>query len=499
MINFLKIFLGNACAAAALVLTLAACFFAQDAAPTVPAGFRIGEKLTYMVSFEHFKNAAFVEISTGSRGNLGGQDVVELRSVVRTLDLASAAFHMIDEERIVYASAESGQPVYIKKIDNTGGLPRSSVKDNTTLPGGGELDLLTAIWKIRNSGGSGTLNFQDGEKTYSISFSTTGAERVKTAAGDFETTVLTIQTEYLAERGILDLKVNVTSDASRIPVVFRFKMANKKEMRADISGIQNTQPQPTPSPIMPIAPTPTPEVSRTPRPAATPKPYIDNLPLAPELSFPLGESLEYRVNLMGRQLGIVRMEARERKQFLGKDSLLLIGTVTSAEPGNGVFAANDHFRAQVDPDTLIPFQADIKFSGSLAELNQTINWDAATNAITFRNNGRVDAPVGTHSILSLLYAMRSFNLKRSPDRNNPVNDTRVAVFWENKPLVFTLRPGDAETIELNGLKMPAQMITLVTGDARLDQLGLKIWLSNEPSRLPLRIAAGPYQADLMIK
>jgi hypothetical protein len=93
--------------------------------------------------------------------------------------------------------------------------------------------------------------------------------------------------------------------------------------------------------------------------------------------------------------------------------------------------------------------------------------------------------------------MRSFNLKPSPIRDNPVNDTRVAVFWESQPYVFTLRPRPMEEITVNGEKRQAQQITINTGNPQLDQLALKVWLSADGARVPLRFSAGPYQAELV--
>ena len=96
---------------------------------------------------------------------------------------------------------------------------------------------------------------------------------------------------------------------------------------------------------------------------------------------------------------------------------------------------------------------------------------------------------------SSLSTIRSFNSSQQDSR--PVNDTRVAVFWEKRPYVFTLRPSDAEIINLQGQKTSAQLITINTGNPQLDALSLKIWLSNDKNRLPLRLAAGSYQADLV--
>ena len=108
-----------------------------------------------------------------------------------------------------------------------------------------------------------------------------------------------------------------------------------------------------------------------------------------------------------------------------------------------------------------------------------------------------EIPVGTHSILSLAYAIRSFNLKPSKDLNNPVNDTRVAVFVGDQAFVFTLRPANAEFISLKGEKISAQLISITTGNPQIDELKLQLWLSNDAKRLPLRLSIGAYQADLI--
>ena len=92
--------------------------------------------------------------------------------------------------------------------------------------------------------------------------------------------------------------------------------------------------------------------------------------------------------------------------------------------------------------------------------------------------------------------MRSFNLKPSRDLTNPVNDTRVAVFWTDRAYIFTLRPANIEEILFDGEKVKAQLITINTGNPQLDQLALKVWLSTDERRVPLRFSAGAFQADL---
>ena len=116
--------------------------------------------------------------------------------------------------------------------------------------------------------------------------------------------------------------------------------------------------------------------------------------------------------------------------------------------------------------------------------------------VSFGGKALFDGPIGTHSLLSLIYAMRSFNLKTSKDVSNPINDTRVAVFWESRAYIFTLRPDEPTDITINGEKVPAQKISVNTGVAELDALKPKVWLTVN-GRVPIRFSWGAYQADLI--
>ncbi|MBC7901175.1 MAG: DUF3108 domain-containing protein [Saprospiraceae bacterium] len=455
--------------------------------------FRVGEKLVYSVSFERFSDVAFVETDVVSRGLLGGKDAIEIHSKIKTFDLVSAAYHLVDETRITFAAVDSGLPLYTSRTQNYSGLPKETISSYLTVPTS-TYDLLTMFYRIRQSGGSGEMPLIENGKSYNVAFQSTANERVKTGAGEFDTVVTLVQSDYLSEIGVKDLRINISTDEARVPVMIRLKTA-KGEFKASVSSIQMNVSQP------PIVMLPTPMSTPTPRPAATPAPtptpYIENQPLARELSFPLGESLEYQITTAGRPLAAFTLQARERKLFLGADSLLLDAVVTKSEPGNPLFTVNDFVRAQVDPETLGPQQINIKFTGALAGYNQTAQFDRLTSYVAFGAADRVEVPVGTHSIISLLYAIRSFNLKPSKDTTNPVNDTRVAVFWENRPYVFTLRPAFADLITQQGETVSAQLVTVKTGNLQLDQLNIKIWLSNDELRLPLRISAGIYQADLV--
>lgn len=465
----------------------------QPDAVLPPTPFRIGERLSYNVSFERYRDVAFAEIYVVSRGKLGDADAVELRSRFKTLDLVSAAFYTIDESRTTFAAAETGAPLYVRRTNNASIQSHQAVNNYLNNPVNG-FDLLTLIYKIRSSGGAGIFTLLENDRSYAVTVQVAGAERVKTDAGEFDTTVSTVQSEYFTELGIQSLKVNLSTDENHIPTNVRFK-TSKGDFTAVLSGMQISSPEPDPSPTP--QPVQTPRPSPTPKPVATPAPYVANRPLPEELGFALGEALDYRVSLSGKPVATFSLQAKERNLFEGEDSLMLEASVTSAEPGNGVFSTGDKVYARVNPETLAPVQFEIRFSGSLASLNQTVKFDQRNGAAAFGGTNRVEVPVGTHSLLSLLYALRSINLKPSKNLSNPVNDTRVAVFWNSQAYIFNLRPSPPETIQLNGQNVSVQMVSINTGNPQLDALGLRVWLSNDEGRVPMRLSVGPYQADLV--
>lgn len=457
------------------------------------AQFRIGEKLTYQISFDKFLNVGYAELRVASTGKLSGRDAIELQAKAKTLDFVSAAFFFVDQSRTVYVAPDTGLPIYLSKLDYDGPLPKETIQNYLTTPTA-NYDLVSAIYKARMNGGSGSYPlFEDGQQ-YVVNFLSTGAEKVKTDAGEFDTMVSTVSSEYLTAHGMRDLKINFSADDVRLPVLFRFKLG-KSEFRIVLSGV--SKPDPVASPAVTPEPIKTPLPQMTPRPTPSPTPYVENQPLAAELGFKLGETLDYRVMYAGVPAGTITLGAKERKFINGEDSLVLTVEVTAVEQGNTLFSTGDYLRTVVDPETLTPRSIAAVFANAIPGLNGTATFDGRTGAIKAGELPPFEAPVGTHSILSLVYAMRSFNLTPSRDPSSPVNDTRVAVLWGSKTHVFTLRPSKPEEITLNGVKMKAQMISITTGNTQLDALAPKVWLSVAGGRTPVKFSIGMLQADLL--
>ena len=398
---------------AAIVAMLSFCVLFAGFAGAQETRFRMGEKITYSVSFGKFSNAAYADMAVISSGNLSGQPVIELRSTLKTFGVVSAAFFQFDESRTVFAAPDTGLPVYVSKNINYGVEPKEEV-DNFLKDPTSSFDLLTMIYKARDAAGAGTFPLIENGQHYTVTFQPTVSEKVKTEAGEFDTVVSLVQSDYLTANGIKELKVNFVADGNHVPALIRLK-TTKGIFTASVAAIQ--VPKPLTAPTSEPSKTPLPII--TPAPKTTAAPYVENEPISPELGFALGEKLDYNISEGGKQIAVISLAAKERKMFQNEDSLLLTATVTGVQQGNSIFRLGDSIRVQVDPETLAPRWIETGFNGDLRWLNQTASFDKRTGNITFGKEGLVDAPIGTHTILSLMYAMRSFNLKPSKDSQNP--------------------------------------------------------------------------------
>lgn len=356
------------------------------------------------------------------------------------------------------------------------------------------LDLVAAIYRVRQSNGSANLAFSEGGRAYTLTSAVTGAEKLTLPAGEFETNIASMQSEYFATLGMSDVRINLTSDERQIPVLMRARTP-RGELRVEISGIVTVEERtetPTPTPVTVQTPTPTP----TPTPVPTPTPYQDNQPISRDLPFVLGETLRFRVREAGNDSGILTVAVEERREFDGVDSLRIAARLSDVPASSSALRNGDSIVTFVDPGTIIPFKTEVRFSGALGSLSHSATLDRTTNAI-ISDAGRFEAPFATHSVLSLLYAARSFNLKPSSDSKNPVNDTRVSVFWRDRATVFILRPGQAEALVNRGESRPAQLITIIPQNPELDRLAPKLWLGLDAARTPLKVSLGNFEFELI--
>lgn len=464
-----------------------------------PSIFKIGEKITYNVSFGNTDNAGYAEIYCVSRGRLEESDAVELRMRAKTTELVSA-FFSVDESRTVYAGSLTGLPLLVKRSSNLGIVPKEIISNFLQVPTE-NFDLLTAIYHIRRQGGTGNIVIQEDDRQAAFGATITGSEKIKTDLGEFETVISNLQSQYFSDIKVSDIRINLSNDEKKIPLQIRFKTP-KGEFKATAASIQmipqeNTEPpaQPTPAPTPRATPMP------TPKPAPAPTPIIENRALPDEFPFLLGEKLVFKISANGQQLAKATLQIKERRESSGRDTLFLAASISDLSGLAKFISAGDILSSQVNPESLTPYRSEIKLNSTLSKFNQQLVFDQSLGAVTTSTALRIDAPIGTYDLLSFAYGVRAFNLKPSKNPANPVNDTRVSLFLGDKPYIFTIRPLNIEIIEFQGKKVSAQSITLSSGSQEIDQYAPRLWLSNDSKRLPLRFSLNfsgkTYQADLI--
>jgi hypothetical protein len=452
--------------------------------------YQIGERLTYTISFANYPSAAFAELYVISGGKYGERDAVYLQSTLRTTDFVNAAFFSVDQTRQILVTPDSGLPMLSKIIFDENGMPREKVVDYKGTAAAH--DWLSALYQIRfSTSPSGILNIQEDNSIIQASYQIVGKAHDKTSAGDFDTLVYDIQNPTFPK-----LQIHLSDDDRRLPVVLTYKHV-KGQIRAELAGIQNMSPEPTAENTPAPQNTP-PVIAPTPKPRATPTPYKNNQPLADDLPFDLGETLTYKLSRPagGNSIGTLVVEAKERRQFFGKDSLLLSASIQQLTDSSSFFAAGDTIKSYVEPDSFLPQRTEINFHGALSLFNQTLLFQQATGKVADAKGVIYEIPVGTHDILSLAYAIRSFNLKEVKPNKGPGSDIRVALFTVDGPVILTILSQPEETLDFQGKKITTQVIF-----ANIGQSTAKIWLSKDQDRLPLRIsitsATFAFNADLV--
>jgi hypothetical protein len=142
----------------------------------------------------------------------------------------------------------------------------------------------------------------------------------------------------------------------------------------------------------------------------------------------------------------------------------------------------------------MPYRTVLKLVEGKRRVNSTLITNQETGTVTV-DNTRIEVPVGTHDILSFFYALRMFNL-------NPTKRSSIPVLVENKLKTVHVTSMRRETIDLGTRKIPAIALMITTDDPEPDKFQLRLWISDDRRRLPLRFTAatqiGLVRADLAI-
>ena len=473
--------------------------------PASPAPYRVGERLTYDISFSNFLSVAHVELLVAARGNFDGREGIQLRAHVQTTGVINAALFAINNDYISYVDPQTGAPFRSQQILRDPTRTTDTSSDLNQPPGlvtrdgavSGTYDLVSAIYRLRAmplaDGSMFRMNVRgENGQDYQAEIRISTGRAIKTSVGSYGTLVAQV---HVNDSRIDDyrLRIHFSDDERHIPVLLTAHH-RAGEIRAELAGSDFVAPPavvptPTPTPTPPIAaasPTPTPRT-----PIRTASADLADLP------FKVGEQLNYQVFLgaTGTPVGTVSFQVRGRSRYFEREGFFFAVRAQTTGVVGRVFTADDQISTYVDPRTLLPFRTEMNLREGARRLNQILTIDQDHGAVTTNKNERIEIPVGTHDYISFFYVVRTFRL--SPPKRNP-----ISMLVENKTKTIFVSAIKRETIQLGSQQVPAIAITITTDDPQNDKFLLRAWISDDVRRLPLRLTAqteiGPVRADLAI-
>jgi len=501
---------------AALVLALTTVQAQQKTESAVtpfnPAVYRVGERLTYDVSFAQFVSAAHVEMLVAGRGRYFDREGIELRAHVETSGVVNVALLSLNNDYITYVDAATGLPYRSQIVAREAGRTSEATSDynqpagTDAIPGKGAgeflgtYELLSALYRLRaiplSEGVSFSVNVRNDGQAYQADIKITGRQLIKTNVGSFNTLVARVS---VSAGPLSNIRVYLTEDEWHVPVLVTAKHKDG-EIRAELAASQLATPPPaatpTPQRVMP----PSDGRALVPVPTTTPASATRlNLP------FNVGEELNYQVFLGAttQAVGSATFSVAGRGRYFNRDGLLLQATAQTTNAGARVFYVNDKISSYVDPETLLPFRTEMNLAEGTWRNTRGYNIDQDRGAVTTDTRTRIEIPVGTHDLISLLYAIRTFDLSPPSTGLSQPKRNAISILAINQPRTLFVTSQKRETIELNGQKVPALLLTLSSDDGTADRLQLRLWVGDDWRHLPLRIAAvtplGPVRADLTIR
>lgn len=498
-----------------------------SAGPFNPAPYRVGEHLTYTVSFSNFAVAAHVELSVASRGQLYGREGVELQAHVETVGVISAALYALNNNYFSFVDPATGLPYRARQEIREGSRVENLTRDYNTPLGesaipskqtvaapSASFDLLSALYRLRalplTPGAVYTLSVQNGEAVYNVELRVTGRENLKTNLGSSNAIVTQARVRGNPDADAYRVSVYFSDDERHVPLLITARH-RAGEIRAEIAsaeilpeaqpvtGAPNlAQPAPTqPGIVIPPATRPGPPAAGGTTAAnggtTAATPTVD-----PALPFKPGDELNYSFFLGNgpQPIGTASFKVRARARYFNRDGLLFNASLQTAGAGATLFPVSDQFTSYVDAATLLPFRAEQTLAEGPRRARFVVSSDQGSGSALFDDGTRVEVPVGTHDLLSVFFALRSFDLTPGG------RPTQVSLLVNKRPRVLFITPLRRADLQLAGQQIPAVELALRTNDPAGDRFNLRLWVSTDKRRLPLRLTAttplGPVRADLAI-
>ena len=510
----------------ALLVSLTCPIIAQQQTETASApfnagAFRVGEHLTYNVSFAQFVSAAHVELFIAARGTFFNREAIQLRGHVETIGVVNVALFAVNNDYVTYIDPATGLPFRAQQIVREAGRTSEASVDYNQPAGTDAIpaklhtgdfpetyDLLSALYRVRAmplaDGSAYSISVRNEGELYQAQVRVMGRQTIKTNVGSFSTIVTRVDLKGSHD---FNIRAYFSDDQWHVPVLITAKHP-AGVIRAELAASELTAPaRPAPGTktavvpptrIVPADPTATADPAGRPGTQSSGRPAVDApADTPPDLPFKVGEQLNYQVYLgaAAQPVGSITLTVRARGRYFNRDGLFLSASAQTTGAGSRVFPVTDQINSYVEPATLLPFRSELNLNEGKHRTHLNYNLDQDRGSAVAEGHERIDIPVGTHDLVSLVYAIRTFDL--SPTKRNA-----ISILATSRPRTLFITSLRRETIQVGTQKIAAILLSLTTDDPQSDKMQLRMWVGDDSRHLPLRIMAvtdvGSARAELVI-
>jgi hypothetical protein len=477
-----------------------------------PAPYLAGEKLTYNISFSNFSSAGHIELFNAGRGRFFDREGFELRARVQTVGVVRAALYAIDNEYTAYIDTQTGLPFRTRFQRLEGGASPAVAGVGQTVPPveatPTTYDFLSVLYRMRAlplaAGAVYPIRAEDGGVQYEAELRVVGREAVKTAAGTFNAVVTQLRARNNSAVNDYRPRIYFSDDERHVPLLLTARLKTG-EIRAELASSELLNVTATLPPGNVAQNAQPPDATPTPRRVVVPSPAgggaaadaATTTDIPSDLPFKIGEQLNFNFFLgtSPQPVGVATYHVRARSRYAGRDGLWFSASMTTTNAMQQVFPVTDRIETYVDVKTLLPFRSQLQIREGSHRLQGVVSLDQERGSATVTDGSTVEIPVGTYDLVSVIYALRSFDL--TPPKRNA-----VSLLINKRPRTLFITSLKRETIEIGGKRIPSFQLALATDEAQGDRLQLRLWVGADRRRLPLRVTAttplGPVRADLSI-
>ena len=477
---------------------------------------RIGERLTYNVTFAGFAVAARLEMEVVEQGVFFGQDSYQIRTKAESVGTVRSLFGDLDHQYTAYVNPRTAIPYRLvrsirqgkKQTDDTvifdPGKQQATFSDDSTVgiqPGTFDLSSLLYAMRLQGVPENGKQKFSAlfGKEVIEFEAVHKGKEKLVTQTGTYDAIQIKLYPQgkkYKKFRGY----VWFSDDIQRLPVAIKATMP-LGEFRADLTSATISTPNATPlakvkewidesghnrspgggtssvsggnKPPLGVVDPAGAKSSGTESNSADPSP---NLP------FGVGERLNYEV-AWGQfsSVGKVSLEVRQQGMLGAARVFEFYGEASTVGAARSLVSVNDQANSFVMVDSLLPVKTDIRLREGRRTKLMTATYDWSDKSVALSSGTSVKIQPGTLDLLSLFYVIRAADLKTGKaftfpflDANHRMQYVKVNVV---KQETIGGPMGSREALQLDILTPEPSPILMA-----------QVWVSNDSKKLPLYFA-----------